>query len=192
MRAQFRVGRNGLPEAPPDIREEVELWARERGRTAKIHFVPYGGWFVRLELRPNDPRMRAFQEGRAPEPPTEDVFLHVFRQDYDPKRHPAIPALIPKPGSAQQTVPLDIYQLGRSGVREFLEKGDTWSGRGLYSSHEDRMRKVGEANRESARKLREHYRDQAGRRARDTRRQRLKIPFIRMGVDIVKGVLKRG
>lgn len=164
-----RIGRNGLPQCPPDIQEVVELHARKSGRTGTMHFAPGIGWFARFSVRSNDPQLRAYQEGRAPEPPSEDVFFRVP----DPKGT--------RPGDS---IPLDIVQLGASGVKEFLEKGDTWSGRGQYGSVVEAARKTSEHNRTVGAKAKEKAREDNKDHLRDRRRQFLKIPYHRVGIDI--------
>lgn len=172
------VRRSGLPRCPPDIAEEVELYARESGRTATVHFVPFGGWFARFSLRPNDPKLRAFREGRAAEPATEDVWFQVPNPRFGGQD---------ERGSAKRPfIPLDIAQLGRSGVREFLERGNTWSGRGAYASHEAALQSAAEQNTQNEQRLRRETLDRARDKARDERRARLGIPFLRVGADIAE------
>lgn len=169
-----------LPQAPPDLQEAVELFARKSGRTARLHFVPYGGWFARFELRSNDPRMKLWKEGRAEQPPTEDVW---FQKD-----NPRAGQVIPGTHGRREApyIQLDIIQMGASGVTEFLERGDTWSGRGQHSSVVEAVKAASDI--EAARKVknkknaREHSQDIA----RDTRRTRLKIPFLGVGIDFKK------
>jgi len=177
------------PKAPHEIRDEVELYARESGRTGSIHWIPGGGWFVRLELRSNDPRMRLYQEGRAEQPPHEDVWLHVAKQDFDRNVHPAIRGHEPWQRGRENHpfVPLDIYQMGASGVRTFLEAGNTWSGRGVFGSHEEALRKSEAANEATKEKRREDAEFAAGKRAKERRRTLLKIPFLRVGARLTSG-----
>ena len=124
-----------------------------------------GCWFVDFTLKPNDPRMRLYQQGLASEPPKERVWF--FRRE-----------------RGGQLVPLDILQMGVSGVTEFLERGDTWSGRGEYSSIEDAYRKTEEANARFKERKFEEARQDAIDRAMDKRRTWLKIPFLRVGKDL--------
>ncbi len=165
-----RVGKSAVPVAPAEIQDEVELYAREHGRTAHLYFTP-SGWMVRFELRPNDPAMLAFKEGRAPEPPTEDVFIHTN----NPK------ASLP---GQPMFIPLDINAMGAAGVREFLEQGNTWSKRGVFSSHEESLKSAETKNEATKKSIKERGRDAARARARDTRRSRLKIPFLPVGADL--------
>jgi hypothetical protein len=169
----LRVGRNGLPQAPWEIQDEVELYAREGGRTAKLHFVPGGGWMARFSLRSNDKRMQLWQQGMAAEPPTEDVWFHVPNPRAD------------QPGQPPYT-PLDILQMGPSGVREFLERGNTWSGRGVHSSLMDAVKASADQEADRKQRLYEKNRQQARDMARDTRRSRLQIPFLRVGIDLTR------
>lgn len=125
------------PSAPPEVAEAVELYAREGGRTGSVRYVPYpvNAWEARFSLKPNDPAMRAWQEGRAAEPPMETV-LFVEPNPDNGKRKSFVSngrriAYVDGPFRA-----IDIRQLGPSGVRNFLQKGNTWSGRGEFASQE--------------------------------------------------------
>lgn len=168
---RVNVGRNGLPLPPPEIAEEVERYARDHGRSAKLHFVPYGGWFVEFSLRPNDPQMQLYQEGKVPEPPTERVWFHVD--------NPRAGKRMLRGGTEPPYLALDIYQMGASGVREFLERGNTWSGRGLYGSHAEALRKAQERNDTMRRKTKERAKEAARFEQREKRRWRFRIPFLR-------------
>lgn len=113
------LGRRGLPQVPYEIRDAVEEWARGCGRHADIVYVPYTDPpipQVRIELKPNDKRLKAWQEGDADEKPVETVEL----VEYDEEK--------------KCYVGLDLHQLGPSGVVEFLERGNMWSGRGEFNS----------------------------------------------------------
>ena len=168
--------RRELPQAPWEIQEEVELYARETGRHAKVYFVPGGGWVVRFSLRSNDKRMILFQQGMAPEPPTEDVWLHK-----------------PKGGGRPMDFePLDIHLMGPSGVREFLERGNMWSGRGEFSSLEEQLRNVRNKNEESRERHRANQKEENRHEQRDKRRHRFKLPFFPVGIDLKKRPEKGG
>lgn len=161
------VGRDYGPRCPWEIREEVEKYARESGRTATMHFAPGAGWFARFSLKPNDKRMLLYQQGLAPEPPTEDVWFNE-----------------PIEGRPGHYRPLDIIQMGPSGVREFLERGNTWSGRGQYQSLEDALRQTREANQQEREKAKAEAQDRAKMVGRDVRRSRMNIPFVGVGIDL--------
>lgn len=160
-------GRSELPTAPYEIQEEVEKYARESGRTAKLHYIPNVGWMARFSLRPNDKRMVLWQEGRAPEPPTEDVFFHR-----------------PHPEKRGEFIPMDIRQMGASGVRRFLERGNMWSGRGVHNSPVEARRKARDRNEADRQKLRREAKEEARDMVKDTRRSRLKIPYHTVGIDL--------
>lgn len=160
----------GLPSAPPDVREEVELYARQHGRTGSVAYVPYpvNAWEARLSLRPNDPAMKAWQEGRAEEPPVETVLF------VEPN---------PKVGQVEDVVldgqrirhvhgpyrALDIVQMGASGVRQFLERGNTWSGRGEHRSIDAARQHAENLNRAKKEKARADAIESAKHRAREDR-----------------------
>ncbi len=166
------------PRPPPEIASEVEQYAREFGRHATLHFVPFGGWFVRFSLRPNDKRLRAYQEGSLAQPPAEDVWLHVQNPPAGKRT---------KTGAVEpQYLPLNLYDMGASGVREFLERGNTWSGRGEHASVEAALRTTEETNEESRKRFREEQRFDSVKEQCDKRRSRFKIPFIPVGIDFGK------
>jgi hypothetical protein len=178
-------GRSTAPVAPYEISDEVQRWAQRSGRNATLHFVPTllrgrrvtsGTWMARLSLKPNDPRMERYQQGLAERPPTEDIWFH---------RTPT-PTEIAAGRRPNDYIPLDIQQMGVSGVREFLEKGDMWSGRGEYASLEEQVRKVNAANETAKEAFREHHKTESRLEQKDKRRSRFKIPFLRVGIDLPK------
>lgn len=158
--------RSATPDAPWELREIVEEYARENGRHGRLVCSPHGTWYALFELRANDPAMRAFREGRSKEPPKEAVWF----QEEDPE-------------DPRRMIPLDIYALGPSGVRTFLERGNTW-GRGEHGSVEEAV----EASLASAEAHKEKVREESEQRARQTakdrRRTLLGIPFLRVGADL--------
>ena len=167
-------GRGEYPTAPVDIADTVELYARESGRNGTVHFVPTaieghtitaGTWFARFTLRAMDPRMKSYHEGQAPEPPVEDVWFHEALDD----------------GSYR---PLDILQMGASGVREFLDRGNSWSGRGEYTSLHDQLAKVREGNAEGKVKFKQEQKELNRHEQREKRRHRFKIPFLPVEIDL--------
>jgi hypothetical protein len=167
--------RNAWPTAPQAIQEEVELWARESGRHAKMHFAPPGTWFIRLSLKSTDKRMKLFQMGLSAEPPGEDVWLHTS----NPHEGKVISGVRQGP-----YIPLSLEELGTSGVREFLQKGDTWSGRGKYLSMIDQIRQVNTTNEDARVKARADAKEASRYEQRDKRRWRFKIPFLPVGIDL--------
>lgn len=160
------LGRSDVPRAPWEVREEVELYAREHGRTGTVELVAVPGgfacWVVKLSLRPNDERMRAYQEGRSGEPVPEMVWL----MDHDT-------------GKA-----LDIQQMGAAGVRRFLDRGNTWSGRGEFASVSDAVRTARERDEAATARAREQAKEENRYERREKRRQYLQIPAIPVGIDL--------
>jgi hypothetical protein len=155
------LGRHA-PHAPYDIREEVVRYAQESGRTATIEYAMGPNiWMIKFSLHPHDERLKLFREGRIAEEPKEVVLL-----------------------IDQQGRPLDIHQMGPSGVRAFLERGNTWSGRGEYASVEEMVRESYAKDRQDAESAREDARDGAIHEARDRRRQYMGIPLITAGIDL--------
>jgi hypothetical protein len=166
-------GRAAMPTAPPDIAEEVEMFARQHGRTAKLHFVPFGGWFAEFEVRANDPLMKGWREGRLDKPPSERVWFHLP----NPRAHQR---------GQSEYMQLDIIQLGRQGVRRFLDQGNTWSGRGEFKSIEHAAKVILDRNDEMKVKNKKAALEHAVDVAKDRRRTRFGIPFIRVLKDIGK------
>lgn len=159
------LGRSASPMAPWEIREEVELYAREHGRTATMELVQapmFTCWIVKLSLRPNDPRLLAYREGRAAEPETEVVWL----MDHETGK------------------PYDIQQLGAAGVRQFLERGNTFSGRGEFASVMDAVEKTSQQNEERRAAFEQKMREENRYERRQDRRKYLKIPQVTVGIDI--------
>jgi hypothetical protein len=174
---RMRIRRDGLPVPPVEFADEVELWARQSGRHAKIEFRPTmvkegrveaGCWVVRISLKPDDRRMLLYRRGQAPEPPTEDVWLHV-----------------PDNSSSTGYRAFDLGQLGTSGVRQFLERGDTWSGRGEFRSIDEQARLAMDANERMREKHRAFEKEESRHEQRAKRRWRLGIPLV-PGVDLPK------
>jgi len=180
------VGRNDLPTPPVEIADEVEMYAREHGRHATLHFVPTlgmanrafrGVWVVRMSLRPNDPRLGLVQTGRTAAM-TEDIWL----QEPNPRYGKEVPGT----GGMREPefVGLDIEQMGASGVRTFLERGNMWSGRGQYTSLEEQARKARADNDAMKEKFRADQKEASRHEQRDKRRWRFKIPFLGVGIDL--------
>lgn len=160
-----------MPRAPVEIQDEVERYAREYGRTATLHFVPTGGWMARFSLRCNDPRMQLAQQGLTPTPPSEDVWFHVPDS---------------RPGRAGSYIPLDIYLLGVQGVRAFLDRGNTWSGRGEFASLPAAVEHARATDEANTAKHRAEQKETNRYEQRESRRWRFKIPFLPVGISFNK------
>jgi hypothetical protein len=171
--------RTELPRVPVEIADEVERFARDHDRHATTEFVPIlrrgnrvaGTWVARFSLKKEDKRMKLFQEGFMEKAPTEDVWFHVRNPRSQEHGQP-------------EMLCLDIYQMGPSGVRAFLERGNTWSGRGEFSSLVDQTRLAREANEQMKEKNRRDQKEASRYRAREQRRRRLRIPLLPVGIDL--------
>ncbi len=112
---------------PWDIEEAVKLWARQWGRGATIRFHPVLQCpCIEFALPNDDPRMQSFLDGKLKHKPVEFVALH--RQD-------------------KQTLkfePIDLAEMGVSGLLQWLDEANTWSGHNddIYTS----LMKVDEKN----------------------------------------------
>jgi hypothetical protein len=139
------------PLVPTEIRDAVEKWARGCGRHADIVYVPTNPPIpqVRLELRSDDPRLRAWQEGRADEKPVETVEL--VKWDGEKKRY----------------VALNLMDLGASGVVELLEKGNMHSGRGDFGSLQEAIVAVRQDKETKLERLKNWLRGEAIARVED-------------------------
>lgn len=107
------------PVVSVDVRDAVETWARGIGRHAAIVYVPHTDPpipQVRIELKSDDGRLEAWRRGESEEKPVETVEL----VEWDAER--------------KCYVGLDLGQLGASGVVEYLERGNMWTGRGEFTS----------------------------------------------------------
>lgn len=176
-------GRGELPIAPAEIADEVELYARQTDRHAKLRFIPSnfdlrtgrpemgGTWRVDLDLHPDDPRLKSWQEGRMKRKPVEEIWLH--KENPDPNRP-----------WQEKYIPFNIHEMGASGVRQFLERGNIHSGRGEFSSMDDVLRKTAALNDKRAAKRRSDIEDNVRMNARDKRRSRQNIPYLRVGADL--------
>lgn len=183
--------RVALPVPPADIADEVERYARESGRHASLMPVPQfidrgtgkdWTWIIKFTAKEHDAALEPYQQGEVEEAPGEMVWLH--------EPNPRAGQLISGTRYREPDyLPLDIEEMGPSGVREFLERGNTWSGRGEYESHLDAVQDARRTNEEIAQKVREQAKEENRYRQRDVRRQRWKIPFIGVLRDIGKRVI---
>jgi hypothetical protein len=157
---------------PYEIRDAVELWAREWGRHGNIEWKPQMNCAViEFTLRGDDPRLRAYQEGQLKHEPKECVFLH-----YQPT--------LDDGSKSVHYMPLNLEDLGVSGVIEMLNRGNTWSGCGEYKSFKDAAQKMGEYNDKLKNQIKSAAIADARLRARDDRRHVLGVPFVSVPQNI--------
>ncbi len=136
-------------------------------------------WSVNLSLKPNDPALRAYQEGKATEEPTEGVLLIEWDD--------SLGDMLPSGRKAGGYRAVNLEEYGAAGVVGLLEKGNTWSGRGDFGSMQEAVTAAASRSRESKNALREAQRQHVRDYAADTRRQYLEIPLIPVGVELNKG-----
>jgi hypothetical protein len=156
---------------PPEwAARTVDAWAREQGcAPGTVKWNPVlKCWEINLGLKPDDPRLKLYQEGKLAVKPAEVVFLHVRRQREDGKSH---------------FEGLDIEQLGESGIRELLDRGSVTSGRGEHRNLMEAVQAVAARNEEMEEKRRKHAETFARENARDKRRAVLGIPVL-PGADL--------
>lgn len=148
---------------PVEVQDEVELWAREQGRHGRITWSPVTNCaVVQLSLKPDDPRMRAYQEGRLKHEPKENVFLHRWE------------------GGRWVAVPPTPAELTPDFVRRWLDRGNMWSGRGESEAANlyDACLKADRRERELYEKARAKIRENTELRSRERRRQVLDLPLV--------------
>lgn len=166
MRIITLGARSEAPRPPAEIAEEVEKYAREWDRSGSIELVraPNGFvcWLIKFTPRPNDPKWLRYREGRGPEPHPELVWL----MDNETGK------------------PLDIHQMGASGVRAYLEKGNTLSGRGEYGSVLEAIEQTSARNLEERDRFRQKMKEENRYERRQDRRRYLGIPQISPGIDL--------
>lgn len=151
---------------PYEISDAVELWARQWGRHGTITFnhalrCPV----IEFTLRPDDPRMKAFQEGRLKHEPKECIPLHYQRTEPDGTK-------------SVHYFALNLEDLGVSGVLELLNRGNCWSGTGEYKSFKEAAQVMGEHNDRLKKQIKDALVVEGRMRARDMRRQVLDLPLV--------------
>lgn len=135
-----RFGRQVARPIPPVwFADAVELWARSWGRSANTRWEGAVGCFVsHLSRRESDPVLASVQSGKRAEA-SEPFYWHEWKQGVRP--HPILGPSVMVSGY----VPLDIEQLGESGVMERLNKSNMW-GRGDYRNLDEAADAVTSAN----------------------------------------------
>ena len=78
--------------------------------------------------------------------------------------------------------------MGAAGVRAFLERGNTFSGRGEFSSPEDAFRKTYDRNEESRVANRARIKEETRLEFRDERRRYVDVPMVSPGIDLKQRV----
>ena len=174
--------------APTEFRDEAELFARQYSGHGDVVWVgaPVNCWQVRLTLAPNDPRLRHPDDGTH----FESAELHEW---VDPSREPSHPKLDKLPRNARTNavtpgyIPLELDEIGVSGLRKLLEKGSLMSGRGEYESSEAATKAVVSQHRMLRETTEADQRDNARQRMKYGRRRALGIPMIPVGIDLTGG-----
>lgn len=152
---------------PWEIADAVELWARQRGRHARMEWNRLLGCpVIHFTLRGDDPRLEPYQMGEIAEEPTESIALH----EWDDRK--------------QRYVPLDLSQYGKSGVVELLEKADTWSGRGEYDTFAEAVAAGMNRNKRHREALIDMAANNAAEWAHERRRAVLGIPLVPVSRNI--------
>jgi len=186
--------RHQMPKVPWELQDTVELYARESGRHAKLHLIPGGGYFARLTLRDSDKRLSLVQSGKTEEL-HEDVWFNVPNPNQvdgvslAQLKSMGLPFLWPMISMVngrcrQNYLPLDVRAMGVEGIKEFLERGNMWSGRGEFNSPEEQLRKAREWKKDEQAKFKAFHNDENRMEQRSKRRWRFKIPFVPVLKDI--------
>lgn len=152
---------------PWEMQDAVQSWGRSKGRPARLAYVPaIKTYVVEIDLKPDDPRLRAFKEGRLGIEPKESVYLHYQPLDESGS---------PKRGGY---VPLNLTDLGVEGLMEILHRGDVTSGRGEFKDFMDAVNEAGRRNDRLKNAIRDAARDNARQRGRDLTRFRTPKSFV--------------
>lgn len=152
---------------PWEISDEVELWAREHGRHGRCVWNPVLRCAeIQLELKADDPRMKGWQEGRLKTKPVESIYLH--RQEV----------------RGGPFVAVDLNELGASGVRAWLDRGNMWSGTGEYPNLHTACMAADRHNLELEEKMKAEAVENARLRARDNKRQIFDLPLVHVPADL--------
>lgn len=137
------------------------MWAREHGTHGRIVWSPLLKCAeIQLDLHSDDPRMRAWKEGRLPGKPVESVFLH--RQA----------------GPGEPFVGIPVSELGVEGVRKWLDRGNLQSGRGRHASMDAACKAADRANQELEERMSAAAAENARYRAREHRRELFDLPMV--------------
>lgn len=141
LRASPILDRNGrrhaVPVPPPWFTDAVELYAREWGRRSVTRWEPAVGCFVSyLSRKDDDPALAAVQQ-QARADDGEPIYWHEWTNG--PVRpHPILGPSKMVPGY----LPADIEQLGIDGVLRKLRSENTWSGVGMFRSHDESIEAI--------------------------------------------------
>lgn len=161
------IRNRGVPTIPVDISNEVELFARQWGRHARMEWnVNLNAPVIHFSLPKDSKLWKMWQEGELDHEPTESVPL--IEWDADNRKYG----------------PMNLEDLGPSGIRALLEKSNVWSGRG---EHKDLVSSVG-ATIEKNRELREEGRKRAREIGMEigwlSRRETLELPQSQVLIDL--------
>jgi len=170
------VGLNANTRAPVEFADAVELHFRKSGRHARLVMIPsIRTWQIRVAPRPDDPRLGAWRDGRLTEYPEELIELC----EYEPRA-----AQLPSGQWIPGYVPYSLDELGVTGLVNWLEQADLWSGRGEVNSMAEGVALQRRRQQEAQEKAKRQIRDAAVDRAKDRRRSVLKIPFLPVSINL--------
>lgn len=165
---------------PAALRDAVEHWARQHGTHGRIVWNPTLRCAeVQLDLKPDDPRMKAYREGRWPVPPVDSVFLHRQSMQKQPD------------GSMRATghyIGIPPAELGVEFVVRWLDEGNLLSGRGRHASLDAACKAADRRNAEVGEKIKEVAVENARLRARDERRRVAGNPLVAVPDNLIDNV----
>jgi len=119
---------------------------------------------VEVELKNDDPRMKAWLEGKVPQRPKDVVFFH--RQE------------------GPKFVALNLQEMGTSGVVRYLEEADLTTGRGRWKSMEDYLREMADHNASIGEQAKATAVENARYRAKQERRHVAGEPLVPVSVNL--------
>ena len=154
--------------APLEFQDAVELHFRKSGRHANVVWIPEPvcQWQIRITLRSADPVLAAWKAGELEEEPVETVEIMYYDEGLG------------------LYVGYELDELGVSGLTEMLEKGDTWSGQGRFSSIQDALTWQVKNQRDTHERLRNAMRDEAMAVGRAVRKRVSGEPVLPVGIDL--------
>jgi hypothetical protein len=151
---------------PSEIRDAVASWARQWGRHGSIAFNhALKCAVIELSLKEDDPRLKPWKEGKLSHEPKECIPLHFQKPMGDGTK-------------SVHYFPLNLDELGVTGIIEMLNRGNTWSGTGEYRSFKEAAQIMGEHNEKLKAQIKDAAIEEGRLRARDMKRQVFGLPLV--------------
>jgi hypothetical protein len=159
---------------PYQITDAVELWAREHGRHGSVRRDPRGFAVIELSIKDDDPRMKGWREGKLKSKPVDKVpllYQKTFRDQYGKEQR------------SPRYSPIDLEELGVSGVLEILNRGNLASGTGEWRDLMQCVQSVAAKNDALKDSIMRAARDNARARAREIVRDAAPKSFVAANIS---------